>query len=98
MAILNPRARTQLIQALKTQKAKGALIAFDFNYRPKLWESKALAQQITSEMWSLSDLAAFLQGKSEMTCLMRAHSVASHVVQFSGAIVQEESSTEKCDY
>lgn len=173
MAILTPHARTQLVQALKTQKDKGALIAFDSNYRPKLWESKALAQQTISNMWGLSDialpsiddemdlfdesseqsvidrftalnpttcaikrghkgpfapsiglqqahnfepvkkvvdttaagdsfngayLASFLQSESEMTCLMRAHSVASHVVQFSGAIVQEGRFTEKCDY
>lgn len=56
LAILSPERRQALMQALGALKGT-CEIAFDSNYRPKLWESRETAQAVTEEMWDLADLA-----------------------------------------
>ena len=58
LAILSPQARDKMRSALQQAKDKdGALIAFDSNYRPKLWEDAATARTQMQKMWDMADIA-----------------------------------------
>ncbi|MFY0681920.1 MAG: sugar kinase [Thalassovita sp.] len=57
MAILHPTVRDQLITYIKAFRAAGGTFAYDSNYRPKLWESQAVAQDINTQLWQLADIA-----------------------------------------
>lgn len=57
LAILPENDRTLLIAQLRELKTQGVKIAFDSNYRPKLWESVAAAQAHYAELLQLVDLA-----------------------------------------
>lgn len=56
LAILSPERRRALVEALGGLKGS-CEIAFDSNYRPRLWESQAAAQATVERMWDLADLA-----------------------------------------
>jgi len=43
LAILTPAARQSLFAAVAAARAQGSLIAFDPNYRPRLWPDRATA-------------------------------------------------------
>ncbi|AHG76672.1 sugar kinase [Mannheimia varigena] len=57
LAILPENDRTLLIEQLRELKKQGVKIAFDSNYRPKLWESTETAQQHYANLLALVDLA-----------------------------------------
>lgn len=58
LAILPPEARRKLLdQVQRRRDADQSLIAFDSNYRPRLWESKLIAQQVIAQMWAIADIA-----------------------------------------
>ena len=57
LAILPSDMRTQLLVALGHFRARGGTVAFDSNYRPRLWESQAVAREVTEAMWSAVDIA-----------------------------------------
>ena len=57
LAILSPTDRVTLLQQLAEYRAAGVKIAFDNNYRPRLWESKEAAQQTYRAMLALTDIA-----------------------------------------
>lgn len=57
IAILPENDRTLLIEQLRELKKQGIKIAFDSNYRPKLWESVETAQQHYAKLLKLVDLA-----------------------------------------
>jgi 2-dehydro-3-deoxygluconokinase len=57
LAILDSDARITLFDTLKKARAAGALIAFDPNYRPRLWESEATARETFAEALDLTDIA-----------------------------------------
>lgn len=57
LAVLWPEGRERLIAAIKTARAKGTPIAFDSNYRPNLWADVEEARAITTQLWSLTDIA-----------------------------------------
>lgn len=57
LAILSPEKRTALIDALAQSKADGATIAFDPNYRPRLWSSLVETRQALAEILPLVDIA-----------------------------------------
>ena len=57
LAILEPAARKVLMQAIATARAGGATIAFDANYRPRLWASVEEARAAVNEALALSDIA-----------------------------------------
>lgn len=40
LAVLNPESREKFLKALEELSAQGIKIAFDFNYRPHLWEKE----------------------------------------------------------
>lgn len=57
LAILDPDARAALISALSTARSAGSLIAFDPNYRPRLWQSADAARQAFDEALPVADIA-----------------------------------------
>lgn len=57
VAIISPDARQRLIDALSALSKQGVLrVAFDSNYRPKLWESGETARAVISAFWDLADI------------------------------------------
>lgn len=57
MAILPPETRARVMQAIDTYRANGGLVAYDSNYRPKLWEDVETARQVNMDMWARTDIA-----------------------------------------
>lgn len=58
LAIMQPNARRRLVDYLRAlSDSQQALVAFDSNYRPQLWESSAAAREIMAEMWEVADIA-----------------------------------------
>ncbi len=57
LAILPPPMRAALMTALDTCRNAGALVAYDSNYRPRLWESAEVARETNIAMWQRTDIA-----------------------------------------
>ena len=57
LAILPPAIRSRLMETLKDFRAKGGLVAYDSNHRPRLWDHKETAQFANMIMWENTDLA-----------------------------------------
>jgi 2-dehydro-3-deoxygluconokinase len=57
LAILDSRSRTRLLVALATARARGTLMAFDPNYRPRLWASVEAAREAVRQAAAVSDIA-----------------------------------------
>lgn len=57
LAILEDAPRKVLFDALRNAREAGTLIAFDANYRPRLWKSPDAARAAIDEALSLSDIA-----------------------------------------
>jgi 2-dehydro-3-deoxygluconokinase len=56
LAILPPEAREQLFALCKRVRARGGKVAFDGNYRPRLWESAAAARIARDVAISCADI------------------------------------------
>lgn len=56
LAILSPSVRAALLLQLAARRASGLRVAFDSNYRPRLWESPDAARQAVGRAWALTDL------------------------------------------
>lgn len=57
VAILSPQARTDLVAFLAGFRTRGGRVAFDSNYRPRLWPDRATAQRELQAFWSICDVA-----------------------------------------
>ncbi|TIO73135.1 MAG: sugar kinase, partial [Mesorhizobium sp.] len=57
LAILDDAARKTLLSAVATAHAAGSLVAFDPNYRPRLWPSRETAQAAILEALAVADIA-----------------------------------------
>ncbi len=57
LAILPEADRIKLIAFLTQAKAAGVTIAFDGNYRPRLWQSASATQAIYQQLYALCDIA-----------------------------------------
>ncbi|MEW9805220.1 sugar kinase [Mesorhizobium marinum] len=57
LAILEPAARKTLIDAVDRARKAGSLVAFDPNYRPRLWASTDAARAAIDEAASIVDIA-----------------------------------------
>lgn len=57
LAILTPDARTALLDRLSSLRKTGKQIAFDSNYRPRLWPDAETARQAIARAWTLTDVA-----------------------------------------
>ncbi|SLN52991.1 sugar kinase [Ruegeria meonggei] len=57
LAILTPEVRRNLLHFVSGFCKGGGTVAFDSNYRPRLWESTKAARELNREMWRLTDIA-----------------------------------------
>lgn len=57
LAILTPAAREALLVRLAELRVAGARVAFDSNYRPRLWPDAETARQVIGRAWALADIA-----------------------------------------
>lgn len=57
LAIISPDARSHLFEQLADYRTRGGLVAFDSNYRPRLWPDQTTAQNITRQCLQLTDIA-----------------------------------------
>lgn len=57
LAILDAPAREVLLAAIATARAAGSLIAFDPNYRPRLWPDIEIARTAISQALAVTDIA-----------------------------------------
>ncbi|MGH1466077.1 MAG: sugar kinase [Cognatishimia sp.] len=57
MAILQADVRQKVLDFIGDYRAKGGLFAYDSNYRPRLWESQEVAQEINESLWRICDIA-----------------------------------------
>jgi 2-dehydro-3-deoxygluconokinase len=57
LAILSPADRELLIAALAQCRARGGSVVFDNNYRPRLWESPAVAREVYQRVLAHTDIA-----------------------------------------
>lgn len=57
LAIISEEARQTLFAFLASYRASGGKVAFDSNYRPRLWDSAHEAQQATTAALAQTDLA-----------------------------------------
>ncbi|NKX45697.1 sugar kinase [Roseicyclus persicicus] len=57
LAILPPADRAALIDRLGALRAGGLRVAFDSNYRPRLWPDAATARAAMAAMWAATDIA-----------------------------------------
>ncbi|MGB3832920.1 MAG: sugar kinase [Mesorhizobium sp.] len=58
VAILDGSSRTRLLEAVGNARDNGILIAFDPNYRPRLWQDRAEAQAAVTAALAVTDIAA----------------------------------------
>lgn len=57
LAILSPEARTALLDRLASLRKTGTRIAFDSNYRPRLWPDADTARRVIARAWTITDVA-----------------------------------------
>ncbi len=57
LAILDPASRKVLLDAVSKARKAGSLVAFDANYRPRLWKSPEEARAAIDEALSVTDIA-----------------------------------------
>jgi len=57
LAIIGEQSRQNLLVALQKLRAAGVTIAFDSNYRPRLWSSKEEAQNAMQQIMQHTDIA-----------------------------------------
>lgn len=57
LAILDDAARKTLLNAVAKARAAGSLVAFDPNYRPRLWRSREEAQAAILDALAVTDIA-----------------------------------------
>nr|WP_210282204.1 sugar kinase [Mesorhizobium sp. RMAD-H1] len=57
LAILSPNDRSTLLEAIAAARENGSRIAFDPNYRPRLWENVGTARAVIGDAMRLADIA-----------------------------------------
>lgn len=57
LAILPPAGRERLLAAAARLRRRGGRVAFDNNYRPRLWPDAAVARAAFAQAYALADLA-----------------------------------------
>ncbi len=57
LAILEPAGRERLFAALRAARDNGSLIAFDPNYRPRLWNAPEAAREANAKAFAVADIA-----------------------------------------
>jgi len=57
LAILSDEGRSLLLDFLDDYRAKGGKVAFDSNFRPRLWADNLYAQEVFNQVYARTDLA-----------------------------------------
>jgi len=57
LAILSDEGRSLLLDFLDDYRAKGRKVAFDSNFRPRLWADNLYAQEVFNQVYARTDLA-----------------------------------------
>lgn len=57
LAVIAPEARDRLFDWAQTYRRAGGRIAFDSNYRPRLWPDADTARREVARFWSVTDIA-----------------------------------------
>lgn len=57
LAIIGEQSRVNLLHALQTLRGQGVMIAFDSNFRPRLWQNREEAQQAMLAILQHTDIA-----------------------------------------
>jgi 2-dehydro-3-deoxygluconokinase len=57
LAVLRPDVRHELTDALALFRAKGGIVVYDSNHRPRLWEDSATARAANMAIWAQTDIA-----------------------------------------
>lgn len=87
LAILPPLARASLLAFLDSYRAAGGKVAFDSNYRPRLWGDADQAKSLFTQVYRRCDLA--LLTLDDETALFGEDSLDSHVSRLRGAGIGE---------
>ncbi|HEY7885516.1 MAG TPA: sugar kinase [Cellvibrionaceae bacterium] len=66
LAIINTEARNNLLAFLRRYRAAGGQVAFDSNYRPRLWTSVEEAQKAMLDIMAETDLALLTLDDEEL--------------------------------
>ncbi len=56
LAVLAPEARAALLAFLRGYRTRGGRVAFDSNYRPRLWPELAVARREIAAYWGVTDI------------------------------------------
>lgn len=56
LAVLQPEARASLKDFLRDWRAAGGRLAFDSNYRPRLWPDRGTAEAEITGFWKITDI------------------------------------------
>lgn len=66
LAIIGEQGRAHALTALTQLKQQGVKIAFDSNYRPRLWSTPCEAQKAVSDMMAIADIALLTLDDEEL--------------------------------
>ena len=80
LAIYGEGGRARLFAAVDAARARGARVAFDTNYRPRLWRDAAAARQAMEPMLARSDIA--LPGLDDARAIWGDGDAAAHRARF----------------
>lgn len=79
LAILPPEGRAALFGLARSVRANGGRVAFDGNYRPRLWASRAEAVAARNEALACCDIGLpTLEDETALSSLADADAVAAH--------------------
>lgn len=79
LAILSPAGREQLLDLARKVRANGGKVAFDGNYRPRLWESVEAARQARDAAIAVADIGLpTLEDEALLSGSADADAVALH--------------------
>lgn len=87
LAIISEKSRSILLKTLQSLRAQGVKVAFDSNYRPRLWGDKNIAQQAMLAVLQHTDIA--LLTLDDELLLWGDDSVAGCVARYKDTSVSE---------
>lgn len=86
LAILSDEDKAALILFIETLRVNGAKVAFDPNYRPKMWNSKAHAIEWAEKAYSISDIVfPGLEDHQDMFDQQTKEEIVAYFAQFSAS-------------
>jgi 2-dehydro-3-deoxygluconokinase len=89
LAILPTAAREKLLEFLQQQKSSGSKVAFDSNYRPRLWKDKFEAQHFMKAAMSVADIALLTLDDEALLWGENAGTIAGCLDRYSGSNTSE---------